>query len=148
MSYFSNQIEPRPNISNSLSSSYPNVEWVPLREIRLPDFKYGLTKIHLDEIFNSIIRRGTEWGAKNSEKLDWWIVRQRAEVAGIKRLAPRHLRRTCARPCHTAGGELEQIQFLLGHRSVETTERYLGSRQRIVAAVNDKLGLEPNSGEP
>jgi len=40
---------------------------------------------------------------------------------------------------------LEQIQFLLGHRSVETTERYLGSRQRIAHAVNDKLGIEPGS---
>jgi len=31
---------------------------------------------------------------------------------------------TCARLCHAAGGELEQIQFLLGHASVRTTERY------------------------
>jgi integrase len=45
--------------------------------------------------------------------------------------------------CHSAGGELEQIQFLLGHRSVETTERYLGSRQRLVQAVNDHIGIEP-----
>jgi hypothetical protein len=34
---------------------------------------------------------------------------------------------------------------LLGHRSVETTERYLGSRQRIVHAVNDKMGIEPDA---
>src|ERR1039457_2399050 len=26
----------------------------------------------------------------------------------------RHKRRTCAKLCHTSGGELEQIQFLLG----------------------------------
>jgi integrase len=39
-----------------------------------------------------------------------------------------------------------KIQFLLGHRSVETTERYLGSRQRLVHAVNDRLGIEPESG--
>jgi hypothetical protein len=25
---------------------------------------------------------------------------------------------TCARPCQQTGGELEQIQFLLGHMSV------------------------------
>ena len=41
------------------------------------------------------------------------------------------------------GGELEQIQFLLGHVSVETTERYLGSKQKLRDAVNDRMGLEP-----
>jgi hypothetical protein len=30
------------------------------------------------------------------------------------------------RLCHSAEGELEQIQFLLGHVSVQTTEKYLG----------------------
>jgi site-specific recombinase XerD len=45
--------------------------------------------------------------------------------------------------CHAAGGELEQIQFLLGHKSVETTERYLRCKQRLRQAVNDKIGLEP-----
>jgi integrase len=31
-------------------------------------------------------------------------------------------RRTCARLCHASGGELEQLQFLLRHVSVQTTE--------------------------
>jgi hypothetical protein len=44
-----------------------------------------------------------------------------------------------------AGGELEQIQFLLGHVSVQTTERYLGCTQRIAVAVNDKIGIEPGN---
>jgi hypothetical protein len=48
-----------------------------------------------------------------------------------------------ARLCHVAGGELEQIQFLLGHVSVQTTERYLGSKQKIRDAVNDRIGIEP-----
>jgi hypothetical protein len=39
-------------------------------------------------------------------------------------------------------GELEQIQFLLGHASVQTTERYLGCKQKLRHAVNDNLGLE------
>jgi integrase len=43
----------------------------------------------------------------------------------------------------TSGGELEQIQFLLGHVSVQTTERYIGCKQRLRVAVNDRLGIEP-----
>jgi hypothetical protein len=42
------------------------------------------------------------------------------------------------------GRRLEQIQFLLGHVSVQTTERYLGCKQRIRSAVNDRIGIEPN----
>jgi site-specific recombinase XerD len=38
---------------------------------------------------------------------------------------------------------LEQIQFLLGHVSIQTTERYLGGKQRIRSAVNDRIGIEP-----
>ena len=53
----------------------------------------------------------------------------------------RSLRRTCARLCHLSGGELEQIQFLLGHVSVQTTEKYLGCKQKLREAVNDLIGL-------
>jgi integrase len=63
--------------------------------------------------------------------------------AAIDRLAPHDLRRTCARLCRDSGGELDQIQFLLDHVSVQTTERYLGCKQRIRRAVNDRIGLEP-----
>jgi hypothetical protein len=34
-------------------------------------------------------------------------------------------------PLPSGRGKLEQIQFLLGHMSVQTTDRYLGSKQRI-----------------
>ena len=46
------------------------------------------------------------------------------------------------RLCRKAGGELEQIQLLLGHESVQTTERYLGTEQNLSVAVNDGLRLE------
>jgi hypothetical protein len=36
-----------------------------------------------------------------------------------------------------------QIQFLLGHVSVQTTEKYLGCKQRLREAVNDQIGIEP-----
>jgi integrase len=58
---------------------------------------------------------------------------------------PHDLRRSCARLCRSADGELEQIQFLLGHVSVQTTERYLGCTQPISSAVNDRIGIEPKT---
>ena len=94
-------------------------------------------------LFRCISRRGTIWGEGITEKVIWHIVKESAAKAGIAKLSPHDCRRTCARLCHTAGGELEQIQFLLGHVSVETTERYLGCKQRLRGAVNDKIGLEP-----
>ena len=48
---------------------------------------------------------------------------------------------SCAKLCRAAGGELEQIQMLLGHASVQTTERYLGIRQDLVHAPNDGIKL-------
>jgi site-specific recombinase XerD len=43
--------------------------------------------------------------------------------------------------CRAAGGELEQIQLLLGHASVQTTERYLGTKQDLVHPPNDGIKL-------
>lgn len=67
------------------------------------------------------------------EKAVWHVVRKYARTAGIERLAPHDLRRKCARLCHSAGGELEQIQFLLGHVSIQTTERYLAASSAFAA---------------
>ena len=75
----------------------------------------------------------------------WYAVKRCARQAGIGNLAPHDLRRTCARLCHGCGGELEQIQFLLGHASVQTTERYIGSKQKLQDAVNDRLGISAAS---
>ena len=78
-----------------------------------------------------------------TDKVVWHVVKTHAKKLEIPKLAPHDLRRSCARFCHTAGGELEQIQFLLGHVSVQTTERYLGCKQKLREAVNDRLRIEP-----
>ena len=76
-------------------------------------------------------------------RMIWHIVTKYARQTGIvDKLAPHDMRRTCAKWCRESGGDLEQIQFLLGHASIHSTERYLGSRQNLKEAVNDRLGLD------
>jgi site-specific recombinase XerD len=96
-------------------------------------------------LFRCVCRAGTAWGDGVTEKVVWHVVKQYAVKLGVTKLAPHDLRRSCARLCHAAGGELEQIQFLLGHVSVQTTEKYLGCKQRLRVAVNDQIGIEPGS---
>jgi len=79
-------------------------------------------------------------GKSISENLIWYVVRRCAERTKLYHLAPHDLRRTCAKLCHTAGGEIEQIQFVLGHASVLTTERYFSCKQNLEAPVNDRFG--------
>jgi len=93
-------------------------------------------------IFRRVNRLDRVWGEKVTPKAIWHVVKTAAAEAGIQNLAPHDLRRTCARLCHLAGGELEQIQFLLGHASIETTEKYLGCKQKLRHAVNDAISLE------
>jgi len=93
--------------------------------------------------FRAINKAGRIATSGFSPKVIWGVVKAGCSKCGLDGVAPHDLRRTCARLCHEAGGELEQIQFLLGHVSVQTTERYLGCKQRLRNAVNDKIGLEP-----
>ena len=88
------------------------------------------------------VNRGDEiCGERMSEKVVWQFLRRYAEAAGVPGIAPHDARRTCAKLCRAAGGELEQIQLLLGHASVQTTERYLGTKQDLVHAPNDGIKL-------
>jgi integrase len=71
----------------------------------------------------------------------WSVVEQAAKQIGIERFGAHDLRRNCAKLCRKSGGGIEQIKFLLGHSSIQTTERYLGSEQELIIAVNDCLGI-------
>ena len=87
------------------------------------------------------LRKGGRIGEGLSDWAIWSVVEQAAKQIGIERFGAHDLRRTCAKLCRKSGGDLEQIKFLLGHSSIQTTERYLGSEQDIAVAVNDSLGL-------
>jgi site-specific recombinase XerD len=91
-------------------------------------------------IFRAVSRHNSTWGRGISENVVWYVVRSCAQRLELEHIAPHDLRRTCAKLCHSNGGELEQIQFLLGHASVLTTERYLGCKQNLEQPVNDRFG--------
>ncbi len=92
-------------------------------------------------VFRAVSRAGTVWGSGISENVVWHVVSKHCNKGDVEHVAPHDLRRTCARLCHSSGGELEQIQFLLGHSSVQTTECYLGCKQNLGNAVNDRFQL-------
>src|SRR6266851_754041 len=94
-----------------------------------------------ERIFRAVARTGKIWGKGITQNVVWYVVRTCCERVGLEHIAPQDLRRTCAKLCDDSGGELEQIQFLLGHASVQTTERYLGCKQNLGNPVNDRFKL-------
>jgi site-specific recombinase XerD len=92
-------------------------------------------------VFRPVNRADRVGSNRLGEKVVWQMLQQYAEAVGVPGIAPHDLRRTCAKLCRAAGGELEQIQLLLGHASVQTTERYLGTKQDLVHAPNDAIKL-------
>jgi integrase len=92
-------------------------------------------------VFRKVNRADRVTGEALGEKVVWQLIKPYSEAAGVPGIAPHDLRRTCAKLCRSGGGELEQIQLLLGHASVQTTERYLGTKQDLVHAPNDAIKL-------
>jgi integrase len=107
----------------------------------LDDWK-AAARISEGRIFRAVARTDKVWGDGISQNVVSYVVKGCCQKAGLEHIAPHDLRRTCAKLCHTSGGEIELIQFLLGHASVQTTERYLGCKQNLGHPVNDlfKLG--------
>ena len=119
-----------------------------LRTVPVPAWCKELVEVWLrhsnvseGKVFRRVLKNGARQDACVTANVVWYAVKRCAGRAGIDHLAPHDLRRTCARLCHSCGGELEQIQFLLGHASVQTTERYIGCKQNLQDAVNDRLGI-------
>src|SRR5271170_6723312 len=93
-------------------------------------------------LFRPVMRGDQVRGLRMSEKVVWQLLQPYAVAAGLAGIAPHDLRRSCAKMCRAAGAEFEQIQLLLGHSSVQTTERYLGTKQDLAHAPNDAINLK------
>jgi integrase len=98
-------------------------------------------KIEYGRLLRPLSKSGKILGDVLGDWAVWSVVEQSSKQIGIEHFGAHDLRRTCAKLCRKNGGDLEQIKFLLGHSSIQTTERYLGSEQELATAVNDNLGL-------
>jgi len=96
-----------------------HVRTVPVPDWVRTELDAWLVAADIDQgrLFRKVNKVGKAWGEGITEKSVWHIVKESARTVGVAKLAPHDLRRTCARLCHASGGELEQIQFLLGHVS-------------------------------
>jgi integrase len=119
-----------------------------VRTVAIPIWvKHGIdawmvaAKIEDGRLLRPLSKSGKLIGDELGDWAVWSVVEQSAKEIGIERFGAHDLRRTCAKLCRKNGGDLEQIKFLLGHSSIQTTERYLGSEQDLAVAVNDNLGL-------
>ncbi len=92
----------------------------------------GAAGVTAGHVFRSVNRGDKVPGQALSEKVVWQMLRPYAAVAGVPGIAPHDRRRTAAKLCRAAGGELEQIQLLLGTPQ---------SRQR-----NAMWGISRNAG--
>ncbi len=123
-----------------------------IRTVPVPNWCKTLVDVWLRDsgvnegkVFRRVLKNGARQDAGVTANVVWYAVKRCSKRAGIENLAPHDLRRSCARLCHGCGGELEQIQFLLGHASVQTTERYIGCKQNLKEAVNDRFGISVES---
>jgi integrase len=103
---------------------------VPLWAKRAVDDWIGAAAITDGTIFRRVSRLDKVWGNGITPKAIWHVVKAAAKRADIKNLAPYDSRRTCARLCHLAGGEREQIQFFAWTR--------IGSDHRTLSRLQAK----------
>jgi len=111
-----------------------------VRTVPVPDWVkqfldewFAAAELSNGKLFRCVCRSGRVWGDGMTEKVVWHVVKIYGKKLEIPKLAPHDLRRSCARFCHAAG-ELEQIQFLLGHVSVQTTEALPGMQTKVAGS--------------
>ena len=88
-------------------------------------------------VFRSVSPSGVLNGSIDPQTIHNIVTRYASEV-GIE-ASPHDLRRTFAGHALRQGAKIEQIQYSLGHASIQTTEQYLGIQQDFVDSPSDRL---------
>lgn len=102
----------------------------------------GGLALNTGRVFRSVNKGGRIDGDGMTPQAIRDLVVEYAAALGLGAVAPHDLRRTFAKLARKGGADLEQIQLSLGHASIQTTQRYLGTRQDFSDAPADKLGLK------
>jgi len=118
-----------------------------IRSVPIPAWAYlailrwsAVAGIAQGAVFRAITRHGRLSATRISPQAVFAIVKTYTQQSGAA-VSPHDLRRSFARLAHLGQSPLEQIQLSLGHASVITTEIYLGTKQNLVDAPCDRLGL-------
>jgi len=131
-----------------------------IRSIPVPDWvKVGIdawmtaSGIANGGLLRSINKAGRAWAVGFSPQVIWGVVKQKAKGCEIPAPAPHDLRKTCARLCHHACGELEQIQFLWGtslckQRSDTWVANRAFAAQSMIGLGSNRTRREPHRFQP
>lgn len=92
-------------------------------------------------IFRRVHKSGLVTGNGISSQAVYDVVKHYANLYGFD-LAAHDTRRTFSKLAEKGGADVRQIQKSLGHKSLKTTELYLGTDQDIHDAPCDRLGLK------
>jgi len=71
----------------------------------------------------------------------WYLVENYVKRLGLPPISPHDLRRTGAKLIYNGNGNLGQLQMILGHASMKTTERYIKVELDLDAGTLDKSPL-------
>jgi integrase len=125
-----------------------------LRTVPVPSWCKDLIDVWIHDtgvaegkVFRRVSKNGIRQDEGVTTDVVWYAVKRYQTNRHWPSGAPRsssHLRPPLAR----GRRELEQIQFLLGHASVQTTEPYIGCRQNLREAVNDRFQFSPANNVP
>ena len=97
------------------------------------------SKIVHGPLFRSLSRHGQLGTTKMADESVKLLLTKYALPHNLGGFRPHDARRTCARLCRAANASLEDIQEMLGHASIQTTERYLGRTAGFKRAITNAI---------